>query len=135
MSMHGLTYDTILRVALDGGDVERKIRVSIDYSYFPAYTPRTPPGEYAPIDPPEPASVEIGNVRLRLGNQTIDCPPFIADLIDGDEGLYLALINDAENARDGEFEQREAYLERLATDVGDDQLDERQEWRDFDPDC
>lgn len=119
MSMHGLTYDTTLRVSLDGGDTEREIRVTIDYSYFPAFTPGIPRGEYAPLDPPEPASVEIGNVRLRLGNQTIDCPPFIAQLIYDDEGLYRALINDAENTGPS----------------WDGQPDERQEWRDFDPDC
>ena len=42
----------------------------------PAYTPR---GEYAPIDPPEPASFEIESVVIEIGGKKLDFIPFLTE--------------------------------------------------------
>lgn len=43
---------------------ETQFRVCFNYSYTPGRPAFTPRGEYAPIDPPEPAEVEIGQIGI-----------------------------------------------------------------------
>jgi hypothetical protein len=42
--------------------------VEITYNYAPARRAFTPPGEYAPIDPPEPAAVDFVSAQLIDGD-------------------------------------------------------------------
>jgi len=61
MRSHQHTLETTLNIIL-GAEVEWDCRVTGTYHpYQRAYTPR---GEYAPIDPPEPAAFEWSKIEI-----------------------------------------------------------------------
>lgn len=72
MSRHVIEAEFEVQFQLSGmPDDEREVaypKARLTYEYHPAVPAYTPPGEYAPIDPPEPALCELVS----------------ADLIDGD---------------------------------------------------
>ena len=104
--------------------------VWVDYDYHPGAPAYTPRGEYAPIDPPEPASAEIVAARWRLcsapdDEKMSDCPGWLIDMMSNDDSLNVALIEDAEGNQEPDDR----------CDWRRDEPDEAQEWRDYDPDC
>lgn len=80
---------------------EHLFDVWVDYDFsaaVPAYTPR---GEYAPIDPPEPADAEVVAAQWRDCSAADDekakpCPGWLISLLSDDDDFRQALINDAE---------------------------------------
>lgn len=74
--------------------------IEITYSYIrgrPAFTPR---GEYGPIDPPDPAEVEVTGAKLINGDGLLpeyeQIRQWAEEYLDSDQG-YRAAINNAED--------------------------------------
>lgn len=99
----------------------------IEYRYTagrPAFTPR---GEYAPIDPPDPAEVELVSVELLNGDGLAPEPEqlegWAQDWLDSDAG-YRAACDNAERLSAGP-DPDEAYEARR------DDPPDRSFWDDF----
>lgn len=112
-----------------GGGAAHVFDVWVDYTYIPAFTPRAPRGEYRPIDPPEPAEVEVIAAQWRTSGvgQYAECPGWLTAMLSDDEELITTLINDAESSGQPDPD----YLYEMRRD----EPDEAQEWRDYDQDC
>jgi hypothetical protein len=96
--------------------------IDIEFDYIPGCPAYTPRGEYAPIDPPEPAEVSFRSATL-IDGDGLD-PSFAApdpqsvidgwasDYLDSDEG-YRGACDEAEEARqpDPDYE-RDKRMER-----------------------
>lgn len=87
---HRYWADRVLRIC--GQDVS----ASIEFDFTPARSAHTPRGEYAPIDPPEPAIVDIVKVELHLRDETIVAPSWLRSLVQEDDFLYDQLVEVAE---------------------------------------
>lgn len=81
-------------------DVEYPI-IEIEYGYIrgrPAYTPR---GEYAPIDPPDPAEVDFRSAKLidgkgmKIGQEEVDF--WAREYLDSDAGYMHAVKHATDN--------------------------------------
>jgi hypothetical protein len=111
---------------------EHLFDVLVDYEFSPGMAAYTPPGEYAPIDPPEPADAEVVAARWRDcdADEHIkyqDCPGWLISMLSDDDDLRRSLIDDAESNQGPDPD----YLYEMRRD----EPDEAQEWRDYDPDC
>jgi hypothetical protein len=101
-STHTLTAEVEVKftpATLHDIEVEYPV-LEITYSYIrgrPAYTPR---GEYAPIDPPDPAEVDFRSARLIDGKGLLPTQEQIddwaRDYLDSDAG-YMRAVNNADN--------------------------------------
>lgn len=92
MSTHTIEAEIEVRFHIPGmPDDERETahpRVEITYNYAPARPAFTPRGEYAPIDPPEPADVDFVSAKLIDGDGLGFEPAQLNDL--ASEWLYDA---------------------------------------------
>jgi hypothetical protein len=108
--------------------------LDIEFDYVPGRPAFTPRGEYAPIDPPDPAEVSFRSAKLidgdgldpfmgPLGQQTVD--DWASDYLDTDEG-YEAAIEAAENDRqpDPDYERDKRLDDERDFGATDD-------WEDF----
>ena len=77
---HTFTFDAVYAEE-DIEPVPGETEVRFTYNYFPAQRAYTPPGEYAPMDPPEPARVELVNIQIE---RSVDGKMVWCDA-DGDE--------------------------------------------------
>lgn len=72
--------------------------VEIEYGYIRAHPAYTPPGEYAPIDPPTPAEVDFRSAKLIDGKGLLPTQEQIddwaRDYLDSDAG-YMHAVNHA----------------------------------------
>lgn len=101
MNTFTLTADVEVKFVPDGlveTEVEYPV-LEIEFSYIrgcPAHTPR---GEYAPIDPPEPAEVDFRSAKLIDGQGLLPTQEQIndwaRDYLDSDAG-YRHACNEAE---------------------------------------
>lgn len=116
---HTLDADLTIKFRLSGmPDDEREVaypRVRITYKFAkgrPAYIPR---GEYAPIDPPEPAEVELIDAKLIDGDGLAptrgQVQDWAQDYLDGD-GYDHALRNASDDIHEWRSEGRER-LQRM----------------------
>lgn len=75
--------------------------LDIEFSYLPGSPAFTPRGEYAPIDPPEPAEVDFRSAKLIDGKGLLPTQEQIddwaRDYLDSDQG-YLHACQQAESA-------------------------------------
>ena len=131
--MSRFSMQTEIAVVIADGD-QHLFDVWVDYDYSPSVPAYTPRGEYAPIDPPEPATAEVVHARWREcsageGEKFQDCPGWLISLMAEDDSLQESLISDAELSERGDPD----YLYEMRRDDG--QPGESQEWRDYDPDC
>jgi hypothetical protein len=72
MSTHTITANIAVKFRIpDMPDDEREVAnvtLDIDYTFMPGRPAHTPRGEYAPIDPPEPAEVSLVKATLIEGD-------------------------------------------------------------------
>ena len=111
---------------------EHLFDVWVDYDFSPGMAAYTPPGEYGPIDPPEPPDAEVVGAQWRDCSAADDvkakpCPGWLISLLSDDDTFRSALIEDAESSHGPDPD----YLYEMRRD----EPDEAQEWRDYDPDC
>ena len=120
MSQH--TYRTTYSTEDFDGTVTSELEVRVIYNFFPAQRAYTPPGEYAPMDPPEPASVELVNIQIErsVDGKMIWCD---ADAAEYEQlstwietTLYGTLLDDAANDGPDPDEARERRLDRMRED-------------------
>ena len=120
MSLH--TYQTTYSTEDADGTVTSELDVRVIYDFFPAQRAYTPPGEYAPMDPPEPASVELVNIQVErsVGGKMIWRD---ADAADWEQlstwietTLYDTLLDEAANDGPDPDEARERALDRIRED-------------------
>lgn len=106
-------------------------KVAVTYDYTPGRPAFTPRGEYAPIDPPEPAEVNFISAELVDGDGLMLTPQQVqeraSDWLD-DAGYEEACRHAEQNSGpDPDY----AYEARR----DDGQPSEQDEWRDYDPHC
>lgn len=131
---HTITAEIEVKFRLpDMPDDEREVaypKVAVTYNYTPGRPAFTPRGEYAPIDPPEPAEVSFVSAALIDGDGLAPEPfqvnDWASDWLD-DAGYDEACAHAEQNSGP---DPDEAY-ERMR----DDGPTEAQEWRDYDPHC
>jgi len=58
------------------------------------------------IDPPYDASAEIQSIKIFVGKQVHDCPKWLSDLLEADEGLHNDLLLNEEDCPDRARDQR-----------------------------
>lgn len=94
--------------------------VEIEYRYSPGCPAFTPRGEYAPIDPPDPAEVEFVSARLIEGDGLAPEPEQVdqwaQDWLDSDEGYRDACRNAESNSGpdpDAAYEARRDDADRV----------------------
>ena len=81
---------------LDPGEHEVEYPIlEIEYSFIPGRPAYTPRGEYAPIDPPDPAEVDFIKARLLDGKgltpKQDQIDDWARDYLDSDEGYRVAV--------------------------------------------
>jgi hypothetical protein len=93
--------------------------LEIEYAYTPGRPAYTPRGEYAPIDPPDPAEVDYRSAKLIDGDglnpydhATVE--GWAQDYLDSDEGFYAACREAEENSGPDPDE----WLDRKRDDAG-----------------
>lgn len=75
--------------------------VCVNYIYTPGRPAFTPRGEYAPIDPPEPAAVEIAQIGIMEDGQWRNATPFEFALVtEWVEDSFIDDLIEAAEARD-----------------------------------
>ncbi len=92
-------YDTM---TLQIASVEIEAAVEIEFAYSPGSPAYTPRGEYAPIDPPEPAEVDIRKVLLTFGDGEgipagTPAPDWMVKRLRDSDDLYRELCRYAED--------------------------------------
>jgi hypothetical protein len=104
MQRYTLTADVEVKF-VPAGLVEQEVEyptLDIEFSYLPGRPAFTPRGEYAPIDPPDPAEVEFLRATLADGKGLLPTQDQIndwaRDYLDSDEG-YRRACDVAEDAR------------------------------------
>lgn len=126
--MPRFSMQTSVAISIGHGG-EHLFDVWVDYDFSPGMAAYTPPGEYAPIDPPEPPEAEVVAARWRESSDASwrDCPGWLVSMLSDDDDLRLSLIDDAEGNQGPDPD----YLYEMRRD----DVSEQQEWRDYDPDC
>lgn len=95
--------ETSLLVTLAGHEHEWA-RVVIEFRHIKAYTPRTPLGEFQPLEPPEPADVELLSVRVIDGDNRHDMPYWITAAFE--DAIREACFEAVEAEADAEADAR-----------------------------
>ena len=115
MSEH--TYQTTYSTEDADGTVTSELEIRVVYNFYPAQPAYTPRGEYAPTDPPEPASVELVNIQVErsIAGKMVwwDVDAFTYEQLSTwiETTLYDALLDDAANDGPDPDEARERMIE------------------------
>lgn len=93
-------YETHL-IFYSGCSDEFEIPIKVYFTYYPGQPAYTPRGEYAPVDPPEPASVEVEKILVNPPSKDEESewsliPNWMDTLLTNDRGFNDELIEFAE---------------------------------------
>ena len=103
-------HNTQLYLTIAGLEVEYP--ATIHFGYSPGAPAYTPPGEYGPIDPPEPPEVQIERVEIwDKDGKTLECPSWLFNQISVNDDVFVELCDAGEDARQPDPD--EAYEARL----------------------
>ena len=101
---HSDDYQATHSVESADGTVISETEVRFTFDFLPGYPAHTPRGEYGPIDPPEPPSIEITKIEIedfdKGGNQSWrEATPEESERyqawVDGDDRLYSRMCDQA----------------------------------------